>query len=258
MKVLFAGPSLHGADWSAKRPADFDAIEVRGPAAQGDIARAVVEGASVIALVDGRFEDIAAVWHKELLYALEQGVQVFGAASMGALRAAECADYGMIGVGKVFERYRSGALEDDAAVAQLHAPAEMGYAPYTEALVNVEATLERFLKLQAITEAEAARLDSAARTLFFKERTYARILAEAGLGDSERGRRLAELIKRCGVDQKREDALVLFAYLAYVEPVRQKPPTEWRLEPSRTWLLTLERARQIVGEGKKPDETIAA
>jgi hypothetical protein len=177
---------------------------------------------------------------------------------MGALRAAECADYGMIGVGKVFERYRSGALEDDAAVAQLHAPAEMGYAPYTEALVNVEATLERFLKLQAITEAEAARLDSAARTLFFKERTYARILAETGLGDSERGKRLAELIKRCGVDQKREDALVLFAYLAYVEPVRQKPPTEWRLEPSRTWLLTLERARQIVGEGKKPDETIAA
>jgi len=258
MKVLFAGPSLHGADWLAKRPPEFADIDVRAPAAQGDIAHAVVEGATVIGLVDGRFEDIAAVWHKELLYALEQGVQLFGAASMGALRAAECADFGMIGVGRVFQRYRSGELEDDAAVAQLHAPAEMGHAPYTEALVNVEATLARFLELQAITLEEAERLDAAARAIFFKERTYARIIKEAGFAGTDRGKRIAELIKRCGLDQKREDALVLFAYLAVVEPVRKAPPKDWRLEQSRTWLLTLERARQLVGEGKKPGETIAA
>ncbi len=258
MKVLFAGPSLHGIDWSAERPNDFDEIDCRGPAAQGDIARAVVEGASVIALVDGRFEDIAAVWHKEILYALEQGVQVFGAASMGALRAAECADFGMIGVGRVFERYRLGELEDDAAVAQLHAPAEMGYRPYTEALVNVEATIERFLNLKAVSEDEATRLDASARSLFFKERTYARILAEAGLNGGERGKRLAALIKRCGVDQKREDALVLFAYLAYIEPARKEAPTEWRLEPTRTWLLTLDRARRFAAESAKPAGPLAA
>ena len=51
---------------------------------------------------------------------------------------------------------------------------------------------------------------------------------------------------------------MLFAYLSVVEPVRKEPPKEWRLEPTRTWLLTLERARKIVGEGKKPGETIAA
>ncbi len=255
MKVLFAGPSLHGTDWSAARPRELETVECRGPAAQGDIARAVVEGATVIGLVDGRYEDIAAVWHKEILYALSEGVQVFGAASMGALRAAECADFGMIGVGAVFDRYRSGALEDDAAVAQLHAPEELAYLPLTEALVNVEATIERFRKLQAVSESEAARLDAAARALFFKERTYPRIFAEAGLSEGERGKRLTQLIKRCRVDQKRDDALVLFTYLACLEPARQAPPAEWRLEETRTFRLTLERARKFAG---KPGATIAA
>ncbi|MEJ0097006.1 MAG: TfuA-like protein [Bauldia sp.] len=53
------------------------------------MSKAVLAGASVIGLVDGVFENVASVWHKEILYALSEGVQVFGAASMGALRAAD-------------------------------------------------------------------------------------------------------------------------------------------------------------------------
>ena len=257
MKVLFAGPSLHGTEWTLGRPGAQNGIDCRGPASQGDIARAVVEGAVAIGLVDGRFEDIAAVWHKEILYALEEGVQVFGAASMGALRAAECADFGMVGIGAVFERYRLGELADDAAVAQLHAPAEMGHTPLTEALVNVDATIERFLKLRAISDEEAALLDQSARRLFFKERTYARSLAEAGLDKGERGKRLAELIRRCRVDQKREDALMLCNYLEYLEPARQASPQGWRLHPTYTWNLTLDRARKVAAAANTND-TIAA
>jgi hypothetical protein len=257
MKVLFAGPSLYGSDWLRGRRDAPGELECRGPAGQGDIARAVVEGASVIGLVDGRYEDVAAVWHKEILYALEQGVQMFGAASMGALRAAECADFGMIGVGAVFERYRSGELEDDAAVAQLHAPEELGYYPLTEALVNVEATLDRFIKLKALTEDEVARLGAAARSLFFKERTYPRILSAAGLSEGERGARLAELFKRCRADVKREDALILSSYLSYIEPARGHAPA-WHLEQTRTWMLTLDRARKAGAEGPKPGDILAA
>ncbi len=254
MKVIFAGPSLYGADFAA---AAKDAVEYRGPAAQGDITRAVLEGATVIGLIDGRYEDTAAPWHKEILFALENGAQVFGAASMGALRAAECADFGMIGVGTVFERYRRGELEDDAAVAQLHGPEELGYLPLTEALVNVEATIERFTKLQAITEEEAARLDASARALFFKERTYPRVLAEAGLNSGERGKRLADLIRRCRVDRKREDALILCAYLAYVDPVKVAPPQDWRMESTYTFALTVDRARRLI-EGAEPSSSSIA
>ena len=245
MKVLFAGPSLHGTNWRNDRRVDLAEIVCRGPACQGDIARAVVEGATAIGLVDGRFEDVAAVWHKEILYALEQGVQVFGAASMGALRAAECADFGMIGIGTVFERYWSGELVDDAAVAQLHAPPELDYAPLTEALVNVEATIERFLKLRAVTKAEAASLDASARALFFKERTWPRILAHAGLDQGARGKRLLDLVKRCKLDVKQQDAVLLVAYLSYLDPLRQDPPEGWRLKSTDTWARTLERAREL-------------
>lgn len=241
MKVLFAGPSLHGTDWVGGRR---DGLDCRGPAAQGDIARAVVEGATVIGLVDGRYEDIAAVWHKEILYAIEEGALVFGAASMGALRAAECADFGMIGVGAVFERYRLGELADDAAVAQLHAPAELGYTPLTEALVNVEATIQRLVKLRAISELEATALDQSARALFFKERTYPRILSLAGLDKGDRGKQLRALIKRCRLDQKREDALLLANYLATIAPERQAAP-EWKLNTTYTWNLTLARAQKL-------------
>jgi hypothetical protein len=257
MKVLFAGPSLYGIDGLGERPAGFETVDYRGPAGQGDIARAVVEGATAVGLIDGRYEDIAAVWHKEILYAIQEGVQVFGAASMGALRASECADFGMVGVGAVFERYRSGELEDDAAVAQLHAPDELGYLPLTEALVNVEATIAHFVKLRAVTDDEAARLDSAARALFFKKRTYARILAEAGLSEGKRGKSLAELFKRCKVDVKRQDALTLYAYLAFMVPERQAPPTDWRLEPTPTWRLTLERAEKFAAENAAPGDIAA-
>ena len=45
------------------------------------------------------------------------GTQVFGAASMGALRAAELAPFGMIGVGAIFAAYRDGRLTGDDEVA---------------------------------------------------------------------------------------------------------------------------------------------
>jgi hypothetical protein len=255
MKVLFAGPSLYGADWSASPDSDLATVERRGPAAQGDIARAVLEGATVIGLVDGRYEDVAAPWHKEILFAIENGTQVYGAASMGALRAAECDAFGMIGIGAVYERYRSGELQDDAAVAQLHGPEELGYLPLSEALVNVEATIARFRQLKAISEKEAKRLDDTARGLFFKERTYPRILAAAGLNVGERGTRLAALIKRCRVDQKRDDALILFAYMAYLEPARNAAP-DWQMESTHTFNLTLERAKRFVGP--PPGDPLAA
>ena len=246
MKVLFAGPSLHGTNWTAKCSGD---LVCRGPAGQGDIAGAVVEGAVAIGLIDGRYEDVAAVWHKEILFALEQGVEVYGAASMGALRAAECAAYGMIGIGAVFERYHCGELDDDAAVAQLHAPPELDHMPLTEALVNVEATIGHFAKLGAISAEEAERLDESARALFFKERTYKAVLAHAGLDHGPRGARLKELIRCCRVDVKRQDALALLAYMEYLEPQR-RPPPDWRLEPTATWLLTLQRARQLTSPDK--------
>src|SRR5688572_2369741 len=101
--AIFAGPSIHGI-----ARALFDAFEFRPPAACGDIIAALHDGVHAIGLIDGVFESTAAVWHKEILLALERGVAVYGAASMGALRAAECHAFGMVGIGRIFADYASG------------------------------------------------------------------------------------------------------------------------------------------------------
>ena len=106
--VVFAGPSLYGAQFD---PGD---VVIRSPAQMGDIERAFADGATAIGLIDGHYQQVGAIWHKEILLALSGGVAVFGAASMGALRAAECEPFGMVPVGAIARRYCSGELYDDA------------------------------------------------------------------------------------------------------------------------------------------------
>ena len=62
----------------------------------------------MIGLIDGYFDGVPAVAHKEILWALDQGIRVLGAASMGALRAAELAPFGMEGVGAIWRDYADG------------------------------------------------------------------------------------------------------------------------------------------------------
>ncbi len=118
--VVFVGPTLDTKDLAAA--AEFIALP---PVSQGDVYRAARRRPSAIGIIDGYFSGAPSVWHKEILWAMSEGVPVFGSASMGALRAAELHVFGMRGVGKIFEAFRDGALEDDDEVAVVHGPAEM-------------------------------------------------------------------------------------------------------------------------------------
>ena len=93
--IVFLGPSLPSSE--TRRIARCTVLP---PARQGDIWRALIEHRPrAIALIDGVFESQPSVWHGEILDALDSGVRVFGASSMGALRAAELQAFGMVGVG---------------------------------------------------------------------------------------------------------------------------------------------------------------
>src|SRR5437879_3858348 len=72
---VFVGPTI-GTDEASK---ELDATFLP-PAAQGDVYRIASEGARAIGIIDGYFENVPAVWHKEILWAMSQGVHVFGAA----------------------------------------------------------------------------------------------------------------------------------------------------------------------------------
>ncbi len=135
--VVFTGPTISASEVRELWPE----VDVQPPAARGDVLRAVRRDVTTIVLIDGYFEHRLSVWHKEILWALTRGVRVYGAASMGALRAAECAAFGMIPVGKIARQFLDGTLERDDEVAVAHASAEHGYRTASEAAVNIRETL---------------------------------------------------------------------------------------------------------------------
>ena len=230
MKVVFAGPSLPDRGFLPAAPS----VAFRPPAALGDVTKAVIGGATVIGLVDGVFENVPSVWHKEILYTLAEGVQVFGAASMGALRAAECAPFGMIGVGTIFAAYASGVLVDDDAVAQVHGPAELDYIALSEPLVNIEATVDVLRARKLITAAEDAGIRRTARATYFKERSYDSVIAATTFSAPRRAA-IAGLVDRHRRDLKREEALELVTRVAAASDGRVAPPSHWHFEETQIW-----------------------
>jgi hypothetical protein len=219
MKIAFVGPSLP----SAYQFAGPDII-VRPPAIQGDLRRAVDDGATAIGLIDGAFEYVVPVWHKEILYGLANGVTIYGGASMGALRAAECRAFGMIGVGEIFRGYASGILVDDADVALLHGPEELNYVAVTLPLVNVTATLATCRRRNLICEREEQWIAKRANALFFKARTWDAIVESCGQIEPVRSAELLIILKTQYVDQKRLDALSLIDALRQTSKQGTLPP----------------------------------
>jgi hypothetical protein len=180
--VVFTGPTL-----TAEAAASRLACVALPPVRQGDVWRAVQSHRPVaIGLIDGVFLHEPAVWHREILWALSQGVHVFGAASMGALRAAELAPFGMRGVGKIFAAYRDGVwpgfsetFEDDDEVAVIHAPPGLGAGALSDAMVDVRDTLLAAEAAGLLARAERDALAHAMKRLPFPERRLSRLAAFA-------------------------------------------------------------------------------
>src|SRR5215470_5937168 len=156
----------------------------RPPVQQGDVAALVPQQPAAILIVDGFFSWVPSVWHKEILWALEQGVAVLGASSMGALRAAELHDFGMVGVGRVYDDFAAGRLHDDDEVAVLHADEEHAYRPLSDALVNIRATLGAAVDAGVVDGTTAADLVLRAKATFFPDRRLASLVDDARRDDA--------------------------------------------------------------------------
>ena len=217
--VVFSGPTLSPLEGAR----ELDAIYLP-PASQGDVYHATRYRPRMIGLIDGAFERVPAVWHKEILWAMTQGVHVFGSASMGALRAVELEPFGMEGIGQIFEAFRSGALQDDDEVAVAHGPAETQFASCSDAMVNIRYTLRAAVDAGIIRESIRMQLEQIAKNLFYPERSYPAILdraADAGLPGPEL-ELLRSWLPQNQVDQKRNDALEMLRVMR--ERVKSGPP----------------------------------
>ncbi len=151
---------------------------------------------------------------------------------MGALRAVECAPFGMVGIGRIFEMYRDGLLEDDHEVAVLHGPAELDFIPLTEPLVNLRASLQEASRSGVLTEAEHDALLKLALRRYYKTVTWGSLLEEARtLGMDDPAKALESWLPEGRVDLKRQDAEMLLARLSEEAP-------EARVRPAFTFYAT--------------------
>jgi hypothetical protein len=237
--VVFLGPSLPADE--ARRLAPCTVLP---PARQGDVWRALSLRPRAIALVDGVFEAQPSVWHHEILAALEAGVAVFGGASMGALRAAELAPHGMVGVGRIFAWYRDGVVVDDSEVALLHADEEHGWRPLTVPLVNVRHVAERARAARVLGRDAASALVQAADDLFYQERTWPRVLERVRPSWTESTRAAWEAwFPNGGEDLKRLDAIACVQAAAEWAASGTPAPVGARQSPS-----SLVRRRRLVDD----------
>jgi hypothetical protein len=213
--VVYLGPTLTAEEARQILDADY-----RGPVEQGDVHRALAtDPPPAIGIIDGCWGSGPTVWHLEIRCALHRGVRVYGAASLGALRAAELTGFGMVGVGRVYEAFRSGELEDDDEVAIAHAGAEDGYRPGSAAMVDIRATVAAAVRDGEIDAGKADRIVKGAKARHFADRTWPYALPRVFLKAEDARRMLARM---------REDP---------AEPPTGLPP--W--EPTDFWFDAWER-----------------
>ncbi|MFJ1608462.1 TfuA-like protein [Streptomyces sp. NPDC088253] len=224
------------------------------PAGQGDVYRAARRRPTAIVLIDGYFHQVAAVWHKEILWALHEGIPVLGAASMGALRAAELEPFGMVGTGAIFECYRDGTLVSDDEVAVAHADASMGYRALSEPLVNIRATLARALAEDVISGPTYRAALDAAIDLPYTDRSYPAVLAK--LGDGREAAALGSWLSHGRVDQKALDAEAALQSAATAGLSRPKVP--WLFERTALWeqFVRVEGLRALDQHQSRDDERL--
>lgn len=212
--LVFLGPTLPLPE--AQRI--LDAIYLQ-PVAQGDIILAAhAFRPRAMVLIDGLFEDRPAVRHKEILWALSQGIVMIGAASMGALRAAELHPFGMIGAGLIYRWYRRWPLTAEDAVAVQCGPAELGFTPLTEALVDLQRSFKALFRHGLISKAEMDAGIAAAQRLNFRERSFRKVLAAAQWLPEK-----SALLRSHLIAQKKTDALL--ALRLAPELSKSKPAT---------------------------------
>ncbi|HEY9635754.1 MAG TPA: TfuA-related McrA-glycine thioamidation protein [Coleofasciculaceae cyanobacterium] len=245
--VIFLGPSLP----IAEAREILEAIYLP-PAKQSDLISAVTTyKPDVIGLIDGVFLTYPSVWHKEILYAIEQGVAVYGASSMGALRAAETEAFGMIGVGEIFRMYASGELIDDDEVVTIHGPEDTGYRRFSEPMVNVRATFHRAKDEGIINKDLCEQLTAIAKSLYFPERTFPSIFRKAATAgiSSDKLEEIAHFVNDRYVNIKQQDTILLLETLRDLpESLPQSPPS-FTLARNQFFSSLYNRDRTVVRNG---------
>ena len=181
--IIYIGPSLS----LRKAQQLFPEADYRPPAKKGDLLRLAVElgnsgnGSTAdvaVGLVDAVFlQDYPPTPIEVYQLVRKPNVIVAGAASLGALRAVELERFGMVGIGKIFQLYKSEKIHADDEVAVTFT--DVDYKLESEAMVDIRYNLFLAKKRGAINNQARTALARTAKKIYFPHRNYSHIIEEA-------------------------------------------------------------------------------
>ena len=200
--IIFVGPSISLDLAKRTLPHAF----YRPPIKRGDLES--IPSDTLVGIIDGVFGQMLAVSPDEICRALDRRITVYGAASMGAVRAAEVR--GVIGVGRIFEMFNTGTIERDDEVALLFDPHT--YEALTEPLINVRYAVERLVRSATLSRDAGNAIIESCSQLHFSARTYETVLQNSKLARNVDGQDIIRLLRNFNL--KRDDAHFLLETIA--------------------------------------------
>ena len=172
----------------------------------------------VVAIIDGELPPGAFLSACEIQAALERGVVLYGAASVGAYHASAFADHGMRGIGWVYDQFREGQLASLDEISLIYDPVSLG--ALSVPLVNIRFWLDGLVSAcviasegaQAVLE-EVPQLAVFDRNASMINRLVAQCLPPAA------SQRALEATQGTFPDVKADDARRLLRFLAGLREV---------------------------------------
>ncbi len=221
LPVIFLGPSLS----VQKAKEILPLADYRPPARKGDFLKITNEQNDVgfVGFIDGVFlQDYPPTPIEVYSLLKKNNVTVAGAASLGALRAVELEKFGMIGIGRIFELYKSGKLESDDEVAVTFS--DQDYKLQSEALIDIRYTLYWAVKRGIISRDTKDVLVKIAKQIYFPSRNYDEIMERARTDGIEKKEleRFKEYVTINRRSLKEEDSIKLIQFIKerYLESLR--------------------------------------
>lgn len=173
--IIFLGPSLDVGKARNVLEADY-----RPPAKKGDLIRLIMsldDKDTVVGLIDGYFLlDYPPTPIEVYQLIIRPNTVVMGSSSIGALRAVELEKFGMIGVGKIFQLFKHGRLDEDDEVAVTFSHGL--YRLESEAMVDIRYNLYLSMKKGFLDKETKYAITKVAKNIYFPFRTYPNIVEE--------------------------------------------------------------------------------